>query len=576
MSSATSTGAMRPSTYPTAADGSYTVDVATVDNRPVVEGLAGALTVGELLDHQTLEGAQLIAGASGVDRLIRRLNVMTVPDIVRWTKEDEFLLTTGYPLPRDPATFCELVLQLAGNGLAGLGIKLDEYLAEVPSIVVEQAELTGFPLVLIPSTTALDDVLSAAFKTIVNRQAAALAQTQEIHDTFLGVVLSGGGLAMLVDKLSVILQGAEVVISDTAGNIMAATEDLSDIDALKLRNADGALDISQLVSGLQRPEVGPPTAAAVIRAGAMRHGFVLAVAGARGFPFVAGPAVDQAALVGALEITRGIALSSVKRQFASNALHDLVTSGPADVDDAAIRAQTFGWNLQGTLTVLVSRYDVEPLSPHESNHHREIAAASAIARWTSAIQARDDGAAAAGFATEFVAVVSIENPESLARAVQAELISASHSAQSLGFSRSSDNVADIPRLYQEARTALAVGRRLNGDGAVTGFSGLGLHRLLSNVDGNELRLFAEESLGPVLSLSDPIRTDFLATLSMLVNNRFNVALSARALHYHYNTMRYRISRLEKLLGPFVGDPEASLRISVALQILRMHEYSLPD
>jgi PucR family transcriptional regulator, purine catabolism regulatory protein len=54
---------------------------------------------------------------------------------------------------------------------------------------------------------------------------------------------------------------------------------------------------------------------------------------------------------------------------------------------------------------------------------------------------------------------------------------------------------------------------------------------------------------------------------------FNVAESARILHYHYNTMRYRVTKLERLLGEFPGDAAAALRIGVALQILRMYEIS---
>ncbi|HJZ02959.1 MAG TPA: PucR family transcriptional regulator ligand-binding domain-containing protein [Streptosporangiaceae bacterium] len=181
------------------------------------------LTVREMLGQDAMRGARIIAGADGLDRVVRRLNVMTVPNIVRWTKQDEFLLTTGYPLPREPGEFGRLIEQLAAKGLAGLGVKLDEYLAEVPADAVELADRAAFPIVVIPPTSPLDDVLSQTFETIVNRQAAALARRQQIHDAFLRVALTGGGLARLSGELAEILPGADVVICDPAGYPLAAT-----------------------------------------------------------------------------------------------------------------------------------------------------------------------------------------------------------------------------------------------------------------------------------------------------------------------------------------------------------------
>jgi PucR family transcriptional regulator, purine catabolism regulatory protein len=533
---------------------------------------ADAPTVREMLGEDAMRGARIIAGAGGLDRPVRRLNVMTVPNIVRWTKQDEFLLTTGYPLPRESGEFCRLVEQLAGNGLAGLGVKLDEYLAEVPPAAVELADRAGFPIVVIPATSPLDDVLSQTFETIVNRQAAALARRQQIHDAFLRIALTGGGLARLSDELAGVLPGADVVICDPTGYPLAATT-RSGAPAGGLRDASGLVDTGRLAAGVHSDdETGAQWAAAVIRAGDMGYGFVLAVGGAQGLPGVAGLAVEQAALVAALEITRDLAVLAVEQQFASNALHDLVTGTAADMDHALARAVRFGWDLQRPLAVLVARQSGADRSDEPAGQ-QEAAGLRAVELWTLAVRDRDRSAAVAGFATELVAVVGAADAEAIAGRVHADMTASAGRPYSVGVSQAGAGPLDIPRLYEEARVALQVGQRLSGSSAVTNFAGLGLYRLLSNVSQAELRAFVQDTLGPVLELPEPARSDLLKSLAVLSSTRFNVAESARILHYHYNTMRYRVTKLERMLGAFAGDAAAALRIGVALQVLRMYEIS---
>ena len=549
------------------------------------------LTVREMLGQDAMRGARIIAGADGLDRVVRRLNVMTVPNIVRWTKQDEFLLTTGYPLPREPGEFGALIEQLAAKGLAGLGVKLDEYLAEVPADAVELADRAAFPIVVIPPTSPLDDVLSQTFETIVNRQAAALARRQQIHDAFLRVALTGGGLTRLSGELAEILPGADVVICDQAGYPLAATTrsatQAPDVRALYVQQGSGRVTSGWLVAGVHKDtETGTPWAAAVIRAGEMRHGWVLAVGGAQGLPGAAGVAVEQAALVAALEITRDLAVLAVEQQFASNALHDLVTGTAGNMDQALERAVRFGWDLRRPLTVLVARDSgidsdikrggTEPgddaVRPQDG-HPQEAAALRAVELWTRAVRDRDRDAAVAGFATELVAVVGVADAAGLARKIHADMTASTGRAYSVGVSQVGAGPLDIPRRYEEARVALQVGRRLNGSGAVTSFAGLGLYRLISNVSQAELRAFVHDTLGPVLDLPEPARSDLLKSLAVLSSTRFNVAESARILHYHYNTMRYRVTKLERMLGEFADDAAATLRIGVALEVLRMYEIS---
>ena len=425
------------------------------------------LTVREMLGQDAMRGARIIAGADGLDRVVRRLNVMTVPNIVRWTKQDEFLLTTGYPLPREPGEFGRLIEQLAAKGLAGLGVKLDEYLAEVPADAVELADRAAFPIVVIPPTSPLDDVLSQTFETIVNRQAAALARRQQIHDAFLRVALTGGGLARLSGELAEILPGADVVICDPAGYPLAATTrsaaQAPDVRALYAREGSGRegsgrVTSGWLVAGVHKDaETGTPWAAAVIRAGEMRHGWVLAVGGAQGLPGTAGVAVEQAALVAALEITRDLAVLAVEQQFASNALHDLVTGTAGNMDQALERAVRFGWDLRRPLTVLVARHSdidsdikrggTEPGDDAvrlQDGHPQEAAALRAVELWTRAVRDRDRDAAVAGFATELVAVVGVADAAALARKVHADMTASTGRAYSVGVSQVGAGPLDIP------------------------------------------------------------------------------------------------------------------------------------
>jgi PucR family transcriptional regulator, purine catabolism regulatory protein len=152
---------------------------------------AGGLTVGEVLRFDLLRSAVVLAGQAGIGRPVERLNVMTVPEILPWAKPHEFMLTTGYPLPRSAGQLAGLVRSFADRDLAAFGIKFGAHLRELPAEMLRAADEVQLPVIQIPEDVAFDDILSVVLSEIVNRQAMAISRAQQIHDSFLDIVLGG-------------------------------------------------------------------------------------------------------------------------------------------------------------------------------------------------------------------------------------------------------------------------------------------------------------------------------------------------------------------------------------------------
>lgn len=535
---------------------------------------AGGLTVEEVLRFGLLRSAVVLAGEAGIRRPVERLNVMTVPEILPWAKPHEFMLTTGYPLPRSPGQLAGLVRSFADRDLAAFGIKFGAHLRELPAEMLRAADEVELPVIRIPENVAFDDILSVVLSEIVNRQAVAISRAQQIHDSFLDIVLGGGALADIVAKLGELVAAAAIIVVDDAGQVLA--ESRSGEARRLLREADllddaGRLRVRLLADGARRLEIDDTDyVLAPLQAGPLRHGYILALRPAVPFDDFAVVAIEQAAVIGALDITRQLATSAVMHQFEANALHDLVSARPPTAEDVRAWSDSFGWNFDRALVAVVGRPE---WAAGEDGHTSQTERQRGIAQWVSEVRKIDRCAAAAAFTNELVAVMDAEHGAAHApQALWSGLKAVSHREFSLGVSRVFHSVAGVARAYEEARKALQIGRRVAGPGQTTLFGTLGMFRLLSLIDdADELRTFATDTLGGVLQLKPNERSELLRTLEVLLDTHLNVAEAARIQHFHYNTMRYRIQKLERLVGPFTSDSRLCLQLAVALQILTMPE-----
>ena len=232
---------------------------------------------------------------------------------------------------------------------------------------------------------------------------------------------------------------------------------------------------------------------------------------------------------------------------------------------------------RGPLLVVVAEIDpgqsVVPASRHELRPAGERFAAA----WQTIVAAHDRTAPVAGFHREVVAVLRAPaapgGADRLVRGLVGEVSGTGGGGRrtfSTGISRPVRAVEDLPAAYDQARRAVRMGRKLNGPASLAHFDDLGVYRLLALVpDPDELRAFARETLRDLAEVGDPDADDLRATLEVLLDTNLNVAEAARRLHFHYNTLRYRIGKIERLVGPFMERADLRLDLSVALRVLHM-------
>ena len=418
---------------------------------------ATGFTVEELLRQPSLATAKLLAGRDGTDRPIRRLNVMTVPEIVRWVEEGEFLLSTGFPLVAhsDPV---QLMKDLAGMGLAGLGVKFDSYLPAFADEVVAAADSLAFPILAIPLQTRFDDVLSEAFETIIDRQSAELGRSQRLHRAFLELTFSGGGIQALTGELAKLLRPRVAAVVDHQGQLLAHSGDVEALEPLTVSGESEQLDPAALEEGAGVVD-GGYVLVEPMRAASVDHGYVVVVGDGEEASEVAATATRQAALVGTLELMRDQAVRAVSGRFSSNLLQELMTSD--DLSGVSARAAAVDWMLDRDVTVVVARPDQPNRSRDLGPEQEQLLEQRTLEHWATACRRIDSHAATGLLGAELVVVLAHDDLRDRLSGLHAEMVASTRRGYSLGVSRSHpDRTAYARRTTRRAApSASATGSR---------------------------------------------------------------------------------------------------------------------
>lgn len=126
------------------------------------------ITVKNAMDIGGLRMSKVVAGEKGLSNAIKYVTVMEVPDITRWLKGNDFLITSFYALKDDTEAQAALIRELAKIGSAGIAIKTDRFIKDIPDAVKAVGDELSFPIIEIPKDVTYIDIITPLMEAVLD------------------------------------------------------------------------------------------------------------------------------------------------------------------------------------------------------------------------------------------------------------------------------------------------------------------------------------------------------------------------------------------------------------------------
>ena len=127
------------------------------------------------------------------------------------------------------------------------------------------------------------------------------------------------------------------------------------------------------------------------------------------------------------------------------------------------------------------------------------------------------------------------------------------------------HLTQLTTSYQQALTALNIGKRFHLEQSVFFYDELGIDRLVYHLPDHVCNDFLNEVWKN--NVPDKLDSELVTLINCFLQNNLNIAETARQLHMHRNTLIYRIEKIESSTDLDIRNFEDAMTLKLALMIL---------
>ncbi len=497
-------------------------------------------TLGSLLDHEEL-GLRLIAGApERLSHPIAGAHAIEIDHPVRWLEENWVMLTTGVRLRHNAAAQRKLVAELDQGGITALGFAEHVVFKHVPRAILSEAERRGFPVFAVPFETPYRAIISFVNRSLLSNDFYLLQRSISMQNYLIDALGADQPEDELVTRLASLL-GSTVLIYSPNGRLEASR---GEGPAAAIWAA-----IAERPPSLQDFAVGRwyVVSVPIVVGGVTRHWLALATRRRSVSEQLAQPVIRAAERLLEVVATARESAAAEERAVRSELLRR-VLAHEAGTDDGALADRMVAFGFVPGEPCFVALVATPTGGVAELQRGSAVLESLLAASHAPYLLARSD--------SELIVLVqgSGHFEDWLRKAAKADIDLLA------GIGRGSTSLAGISKSLRDAELALVQLRRDRSharralrfeelDLAASLISDLGVDRLQPKVD----------------ALLAPLRESGMLyeTLLTYLAEDLDIGRTARALHLHPNSLRYRLAQIEQRLGRPLRSPATIANLYLA-------------
>ncbi|MGW6010091.1 PucR family transcriptional regulator [Streptomyces sp. NPDC055210] len=553
------------------------------EGRPGAAPAGRALTVADVLALPVLAAGrpEVVAGATRLDRPVRWVHITELTDPASFLKGGELVLTTGMPLPEDPAGVRRYVDELADVGAAALVIELVRRYHRPPGPLIQACRVHGLPLVTLAEDVNFLEVTQVVHTLILGSQADAVRRTQRIHEAFTALTLRGAGPEDVV-RAAAQMSGRTVVLENLVHQALLCEPSGSTVDeALTGWEQRSRATQHEQAPRAARPEVtGPEVTGSEVTGPEVTgpEGWLVAPVEYQGELWgrvamlpppapsaVFGPqdvtVLERTAM--ALTIARLIHATPWERTAHRSALRDLAEQRHRSPADARARLAALGLPTEGTVFLAVLMDTRAPVD-----------GTGLEARLSQELRTTGTAALVGVLAPARLGILLALRPSQPWRSVVEQLGRTALEVDPCAVVSVGSEVMDLARTARSFREASRVaeatrpGRPLTTGRSYNELSDIGLRRLLYALrEDTRVQEYAERQLGRLIDHDVRHGTDLLRTLRHYLDAAGSKTGAARLGGLSRETVYQRLRTIERLLDCDLESGERRTGLHVALTAL---------